>query len=161
MLGLDLETFTFLHVAISLIGLAAGFVVVGGFLANVMLPRAIDVFLATTIATNVTGFMFPLVQILPSHIVAGISLVVLAVAAYAYYGQHLAGAWRPVFVAAATAALYLNAFVLVVQTFVKNPALAALAPTQTEAAFVSAHALTLAAFALLGWLSWRRFRPAM
>lgn len=161
MLGLDLETFTLLHIAISLVALAAGFVVVGGLLANVTLPRATDVFLVTTIATNVTGFMFPFVQLLPSHIVAIISLVVLAVAAYAYYGAQLAGAWRPIFVAAATLALYLNAFVLVAQTFLKNPALAALAPTQSEPAFVATQALTLAAFAIVGWLAWRRTRIAM
>jgi hypothetical protein len=157
MLGLDLQTFTLLHVAISLIGLAAGFVVIGGFLANTALPRATDVFLLTTIATNVTGFMFPFVAFLPSHAVALVSLVVLAAAAYAYYAKDLAGGWRTVFVATATAALYLNAFVLVVQTFQKNPALLALAPTQSEPAFVTAQALTLAAFALVGLLSWRRF----
>src|SRR3954453_12081777 len=43
---------------------------------------------------SATGFALPFTNVLPSHIVGGIALVVLAVALLAQYGFHLAGAWR-------------------------------------------------------------------
>jgi hypothetical protein len=95
---LGLDSIALLHIAISLVGIAAGFVVVGGFLANANLPSATFLFLVTTIATSATGFLFPFSQLLPSHIVGIISLVLLAVAVYAYYVTRLAGAWRRIYV---------------------------------------------------------------
>ena len=77
----------------------------------------------------------------------------------ALYVFSLAGAWRWIYVASAVAALYLNTFVLVVQTFIKNPALKQLAPTQSEPPFVITQALLLIAFVVLGALAVRRFRP--
>jgi hypothetical protein len=155
---LGLDGFTFVHILVSLIGIFAGFVVLGGFLSNTRLDTATHVFLAATVATNITAFGFPISQILPSHIVAALSLVVLAVALYAYYGAGLAGAWRWIYVVSATAALYLNVFVLIVQTFLKNPTLLAIAPTQSELPFAVTQGVALAAFLLLGWLAVRRFR---
>ena len=65
-----------------------------------------------------------------------ISLVVLAVALFALYGRHLAGAWRWIYVVTAILALYLNVFVGVVQAFQKVSFLQPLAPTQSELPFV-------------------------
>jgi hypothetical protein len=158
-LGLSVPAFTLLHIAISLIGLAAGFGVLYGFLVSRDSTSWTKVFLAFTILTSVTGYFFPFDKILPSHIVGGVSLAVLAVAVIALYGFRLAGAWRGIYVASAVAALYLNAFVLVVQTFIKNPALKELAPTQSEPPFVIAQALLLLAFIALGVLAVRRFQP--
>ncbi len=153
-----LDGFTLFHILLSLVGIASGFVVLGGFLSNARLDGATHVFLASTVATNVTAFGFPFVQLLPSHIVAAISLAVLAVAVYARYFTGLSGFWRPVYVISATAALYLNVFVLIVQTFIKNPALSALAPTQSEPPFAATQGATLVVFLLLGWIALRRFR---
>jgi hypothetical protein len=153
-----LDGFTFFHIVLSLIGICAGFVVLGGFLSNARLDSATHVFLAATVLTNITAFGFPISQILPSHIVAAISLVVLAVALYAWYGAKLAGPWRSIYVVTATAALYLNVFVLIVQTFIKNPALLAIAPTQSELPFAATQGAALVAFILLGWSAVRRFR---
>jgi hypothetical protein len=154
-----LDGFTLLHILISLVAIASGFIVVGGFLSNSRLDGATHLFLATTVATNVTAFGFPITQILASHIVAAISLAVLAVAIYARYVTGLEGIWRKVYVISATAALYLNVFVLVVQTFLKNPTLVALAPTQSEPPFAATQGLVLVAFVILGWMAVRRFRP--
>ncbi|MCC7251432.1 hypothetical protein [Hyphomicrobium sp.] len=155
---LGLDGFTLLHILISLVAIASGFLVVGGFLSNTRLDSVTHGFLATTVATNVTGFGFPFVELLPSHIVAIISLAVLAVAIYAYYFTGLVGVWRPVYVVSATTALYLNVFVLIVQTFIKNPALAVLAPTQSELPFAATQGGALVLFLLLGWLALRRFQ---
>lgn len=155
-----LDGFTFFHIAISLIGIAAGFVVVGGFLSDARLDSATHLFLVTTVLTNVTGLLFPFQKILPSHVVAIISLVVLAVAVYAYYFTRLQGAWRWIYVASATAALYLNVFVLIAQTFVKNPSLLTLAPTQSELPFAAAQGAALLAFLVIGYLAVKSFSNA-
>jgi hypothetical protein len=93
-------------------------------------------FLATTVATSVTGFGFPFDHLLPSHKVGIISLVVLANRDPARYPLHLAGAWRRIYVISAAIALYLNVFVLVVQAFETVPALRAMAPKQNEPTFL-------------------------
>ena len=158
-LGLSLPAFTLVHIAISLIGLASGFGVLYGFLVSRESASWTKAFLGFTILTSVTGYFFPFEKILPSHVVGGISLVVLAVAVIALYGFRLAGASRWIYVVSAVAALYLNAFVLVVQTFIKNPALKDLAPTQSEPPFVITQGLLLLAFIALGVLAVRRFHP--
>lgn len=158
-LGLTLPVFTLVHIAISLIGIAAGFGVLFGFLASRESPGWTKVFLLFTILTSVTGFMFPFDKVLPSHVTGAISLGVLALALVALYGRRLAGPWRWVYVVTAVAALYLNTFVLVVQTFIKNPALKELAPTQSEAPFAITQGLVLLAFIALGTLAVRRYHP--
>jgi hypothetical protein len=152
-----LEGFTLLHIVISLLAIGSGLVVVGGFLTNSRLDGANLLFLATTVATSATGFLFPFVRFLPSHLFSVISLIVLAVATYAYYAKRLDAPWRRIYVVSALTALYLNVFVLVVQTFVKNPALAAIAPNQSELPFVTTQIFTLLTFLALGYLSIKRF----
>jgi hypothetical protein len=151
-------TFTLVHVIISLIGIGSGLPVLAGLLNGKRLDGWTALFLSTTIATSITGFGFPFDHLLPSHIVGIISLVVLAVAAYARYGAHLAGGWRRVYVIGAVVALYLNVFVLVVQLFRRVPALTALAPTQSEPPFAIVQLAVLVAFAALGVLATKRFR---
>ena len=56
---MSLYAFTALHVAISLIGIASGFVVLFGMIAANKHPGVTSLFLVTTILTSVTGFMFP------------------------------------------------------------------------------------------------------
>src|SRR6266850_7458043 len=126
--GMTISTFTFVHVLLSLLGIGSGFVVMYGLLSGKHLRGWTAPFLATTVATSVTGFGFPFDHLLPSHKVGIVSLLVLAIAIAARYPLHLAGAWRRVYVICAVMALYLNAFVGVVQAFLKVPALNALAP---------------------------------
>ena len=103
-----LKLFTQFHVAISLLGIASGFVVVFGMLSGDPLDGWTAFFLATTIATSVTGFMFPFQKLLPSHIVGIISLVLLALAVYARYAAHLAGSFSWIYVVCAVIAQYLK-----------------------------------------------------
>jgi hypothetical protein len=158
-LGMSLSTFTTLHVIISLIGIVAGLVVLLGMLGGRQLGSWTAIFLATTVLTSATGFLFPFNKLLPSHVVGIISLAVLAIALLALYGLHLAGAWRWIYVAAAVLALYFNVFVGVVQAFQKLAFLQPFAPTQTEAPFIVAQVLVLAIFAALGVLAVRSFHP--
>jgi hypothetical protein len=133
-------------------------VVLGGLVANKRLEGWTLIFLATTLATSVTGFLFPFQQILPSHIVGAISIVVLALAIVGRYGRHLAGSWRWIYVVTAVTALYLNVFVLVVQLFLKVPELAAIAPTQQDPPFIIAQSVVLVLFIIAGAVSVLRFR---
>ncbi len=156
--GMSLATYTLLHVLISLAGIASGLVVVVGWVTGRARPLWTGVFLATTVATSVTGYGFPFEHLLPSHIVGAISLVVLAVAIGALYAFRLRGAWRRVYVVAAAIALYLNVFVGVVQSFLKIPALRALAPKQTEPSFVVSQGIVFIAFVVLAIVAAVRFR---
>src|SRR3989454_7692228 len=135
-LGMTTSTFTIVHVLISLVGIASGLVVVFGLLTRKKLDGWTALFLATTVATSVTGFAFPFDHLLPSHKVGIISLVVLAVAILARYAFHLRGPWRWIYVVCAMVALYLNVFVGVVQAFLRIPLLHAIAPQQTPPAIL-------------------------
>ena len=158
-LGMSTSAFTTFHVVLSLIGIATGLVVAAGMFGSKRLGGWTFVFLATTILTSVTGYFFPVEKILPSHIVGAISLVVLAIATAAFYRNRLEGASRGTYVIAALIALYLNVFVLVVQGFLKVPALKALAPTQSEPPFLVAQGVVLAAFVAIIVGAFRSFRP--
>jgi hypothetical protein len=158
-LGMSLAAFTQFHVIISLVGIGAGIIVLIGMLQSERLPKLTGLFLATTVATSVTGFMFPFATFGPPEIVGVISLVVLIVALLALYFFKLAGAWRWIYVATALIALYLNVFVGVVQTFQKVPFFHALAPTQTEPPFAIAQGIVLLAFIALGIAAARKFHP--
>jgi len=158
MLGMSLATFTFLHVLISLIGIGTGLAVMYGFLRGYRMDLLTAAFLATTALTSITGFGFPFTQMLPSHKVGMISLFLLAAAIPARYVFHLMGPWRLTYVVTAAMALYLNCFVLVVQLFMKVPALKALAPTQKEPPFLVAQLMVLALFIGLTILAAKRFR---
>jgi len=156
--GMTLATFTEVHVVLSLVAVAAGFVVMTGLLGGRDRGEWTALFLVTTVATSVTGFGFPVDHLLPSHVIGIVSLVVLAVAILARYGRRLRGAWRPVYVVCAALALYLNVFVGVVQAFLKVSALHVLAPHQTEPPFLVAQLVVLALFIVLAVLAARRFR---
>lgn len=151
---------TWIHVLVSLAGIATGFLVVFGFLIRRSSAGWITVFLVTTATTSITGFFFPAAHFLPSHAVGILSLIVLAVAIYARHRRRLEGAWRAIFVAGAILALYLNVFVAVVQSFLKIPALKAVAPTQSEPAFKITQLVVLLLFVALGFAAVFRCRPS-
>jgi len=160
MLGMSLETFTLVHVVISVIAILSGFVVVFGMLGGKLLNGSTALFLITAVVTSVTALMFPFEKVTPGIILGCISLVVLAIAIAARYAFHMTGAWRSVYAVLATLALYLNCFVLVAQAFEKVPALHTLAPTQSETPFLVTELVVLAAFVVLGTLATKRFSRA-
>ena len=160
-LGMSVSTFTFIHVVLSLVGIAAGGVVVIEMIGSKKKDVWTTVFLTTTVLTSVTGFFFPRDNLLPSHIVGIISLILLAAAIAALRAYRLAGRWRSIYVVTAIAALYLNVFVAVVQGFLKVPFLTRLAPTQAEPPFVIVQCVVLLAFIGVGVLAFRSFRPEL
>ena len=160
-LGMSLATFTLLHVIISLIAIAAGLVVMFGMLGSRPQPGLTAIFLLFTILTSVTGFLFPFTQLLPSHMVGILSLVLLAIACVALYVMKLSGPWRWIYVLTALISLYLNVFVLVIQSFLKISALSAVAPGNPPAGpvFAVVQGIVLLFFVLVIIGAWRRFKP--
>jgi hypothetical protein len=158
-LGMSIGAFTLLHVIITLVAIGSGLIVVGGMFASRRLPVTTALFLFTTALTSLTGFLFPIHGLTPALRVGILACVILAVALFALYKDDLAGAWRWIFVITAVASLYLNVFVLVVQSFVKVSALNALAPTQSEPPFTITQAVVLAIFILIALIAVMKFRP--
>ena len=163
-LGLSLPAFTLVHVIISLIGIVAGIIVMFGMLGSKSMPGLTAIFLLFTILTSATGFLFPFKELLPSHMIGILSLVLLAIGCIALYAMKLAGVWRPVYVVTAMISLYFNVFVLIIQSFLKVPALAALAPAVPPAppsgpVFAVVQGLVLVFFVLVIIGAWRRYRP--
>ena len=156
-LGMSTSALTLVHVLLSLVGIASGLLVVYGLLLGKRFDGATVIFLVTTSLTSLSGFLFPVDHLLPSHKLGIISLVVLAIAIPARYVFHLAGSWRWIYVVGASMALYLNVFVLIAQLFMKVPALKALAPTQSESPFLVAQILVLLIFVGLTILAAKRF----
>jgi len=157
--GMSLATFTLIHVIISLVGIGSGLIVLFGIFSGKRLDGMTALFLVTTVLTSVTGYGFPVEHLLPSHIVGAISLVVLAIAIVARYSFNLAGRWRAIYAVTAVMSLYLNCFVLVVQSFLKVPALHALAPKGNEPPFAIAQGILLVLFIVAGILAVKKFRP--
>src|SRR5471032_2169870 len=160
-LGLSLSTFTTVHVIISLIAIVAGIIVMFGLLGSNRMPGMTAIFLLFTILTSATGFLFPFEGLKPSYIVGALSLVLLAIACIALYGMKLSGAWRWIYVVTALLSLYFNIFVLVIQSFLKIPALTALAPGNPPSGpvFAVVQGIVLVFFVLMIIGAIRRFRP--
>ncbi|WP_398482619.1 hypothetical protein [Tardiphaga sp.] len=160
-LGMSLATFTLLHVVISLIAIVTGLIAMVGLLKSRPMPGWTGIFLLTTILTSVTGFFFPVDKLLPSHVIGIISLVLLAIACLALYGRGLAGSWRWIYVVTAMTSLYLNIFVLIIQSFLKVPPLHALAPSvpPSEPPFAIVQGIVLVLFVAATFLAVRKFRP--
>ena len=119
-LGISLSAYTTIHVIISLIAIVTGFIAVFRHDREQTAGRWNTIFLWTTIATSVTGFGFP---------ITGITAGTLSSASFRwcswrwrcsrFTSQHLAGAWRWIYVVSAIVALWFNVFVLIVQSFQK------------------------------------------
>ena len=160
-LGMSLSVFTTVHVIISLIAIVAGIIVMFGLLGSNPLPGLTGIFLLFTILTSATGFLFPFEKLLPSHMIGILSLVLLAIACIALYGMKLSGPWRWIYVLTALISLYFNVFVLVIQSFLKIPALTALAPGNPPSGptFAVIQGIILLFFVVVIVGAMRRYRP--
>lgn len=150
--------FSLLHVLVSVLGIVAGLVVAGGMVSGRRLDGWTGVFLVTTLLTNASGFAFPFVKFMPSHVLGALSLLILPVVIAARYSKQLSGGWRTVYVAGSVAVLYFNVFVLIAQLFHRIPALIVLAPKQMEPPFLVTQLAVLGLFIWLGVAAYRGSR---
>jgi hypothetical protein len=152
---------TLVHVIMSLIGIASGFIVLFGMFAGKRLDGWTALFLTTTILTSVTGFIFfPFEKVTPGIILGILSLIVLGIAVYARYSEKMAGGWRSTFVVTAMIAQWFNVFVLIAQIFQKVPAANALAPTANAPAFLITQTVVMIIFIVLIIIAVKKFRTA-
>jgi hypothetical protein len=154
-----LRLYTIFHTALSLVAIISGLLVVKGLIASADRQLWTLLFLCTAAATTVTGFFFPFHGVTPALVLGVISIVPITLAFVARYRTGQAGAWRGAYVISIVATLYFNCFVLVVQSFQKNPSLNSLAPTQTEPPFKIAQLVTLILFIVIGFLSFKKYQP--
>jgi hypothetical protein len=155
--GMSLSVFTTVHVALSLIGIGAGFIAIVGMIGGKLLRAVTALFLATTVLTSVTGFLFPFNGVTPGIVLGILSMLVLILAITALYMKSLAGPWRGTYVISASLAQYFNVFVLFAQLFAKVPALKAIAPTQSSPVFGGTELVVLIVFIALTTLAFKRF----
>jgi hypothetical protein len=155
-----LQILTIVHVIISLLAIASGFVVMAAMARGEARHPWTTFFLAMTVATSATGFLFPIKGFTPALAFGVISLIALGLAIYAWRSKRLEGGWRKTYLINALFAQYLNVFVLVVQLFLKVPFLKAWAPTQQDPPFCIAQALVLAGFIGVGFTALRKTRTA-
>jgi len=174
--GLSVAAFTLVHVAISLIAIASGFVVVFGLIGSYRLPKLTALFWLMTVLTTVTGFMFFLAptqakMITPAAATGIVAAIVFIPGLIALYAKHLDGKWRWIYAIAAVISLYLNVFVLIVQSFGKlkiiNPAASFDPPfgppfaPPTDFHFAVVQGVTLVIFVMLGVVAAIKFRRGL
>jgi hypothetical protein len=164
--GMSVETFTLVHVIITLVAIASSFIVMFGMLASKRLPGWTAICLLFTVLTSVTGFMFPIHGFTPALGTGIISMILLALALYGLYAKRLFGAWRWIYVVTAVAAFWFNVFVLLVQSFEKVKLLNAAAPMvgppfaePVNTHFVIAQGVALLFFVVMGFLAAKKFHP--
>ena len=162
MTTLATDPLTLIHLAISLLAILTGLPVLVAMLKGGTPITLTGIFLGLTVLTSATGFLFHNEHVTPGMVIGAVSLVVLAVALFALYGRHLVGRWRAAYVITALLAFYLNVFVLVIQSFLKVPALHALAPSVPPAGpvFGAVQGVVLIAFLVAGWLAVKAGRAA-
>ena len=143
---------TLLHVIISLIGIVAGLIVVFGFLKPGKPGLMNTTFLAFTILTDITGYIFfSFHGVTPAIKLGAISLMVLIVAVIALRKKR-----TMTYIVAATLAEFFNVLVLIVQSFEKIPALHKFAPTGKEPIVGIMQAVVLVFFIVLAVIAIRK-----
>jgi hypothetical protein len=153
-----LSTLGVLHTALSLSALVSGLIVVGGLLASRRLDALTALYLASALATTVTGFGFPGSFGIPQAI-GVMALLVLLVAILARYAFRLAGPWRATYAVAAVLGVWSMVFFTIGEAFLRLPVLKAMAPTLTELPFGLAQVAALALFVALAVAAAKAFRP--
>jgi hypothetical protein len=153
MTALATDPLTLVHLAISLAAIATGLPVLAAMIKGRNPVTLTGIFLGLTVLTSITGYLFHNASVTPGMIIGALSLLVLAVALFALYGRRLTGRWRTAYAVTATLALYLNVFVLVIQSFIKIPPLHALSPSIPPAGplFGAVQAIVLIVFIVAGW----------
>ena len=154
-----MTAFTQFHVLLSLLGILSGLIVLSGLCTSKPMPGWSLLFLVTTMATNLTGFLFPFNGLTPAIGVGLLSTLVVLITISARYQHLLARKWRWIYVVGAVIGLYFNVFVLVVQSFLKIPSLHELAPNGNELPFAIAQGVVLLFFIVTGAIAVKKFHP--
>ncbi|MBS0472806.1 MAG: hypothetical protein JSR60_17175 [Proteobacteria bacterium] len=159
--GIPVFSFVFVHTLITLIAIVSGLLMLFATLGNRRSEGATSVFLIFSVLTAITGFIIQTFPVTPAVVTGVLLSLALIPALLARHVFGFAGAWRWIWVVTAFLSLYLNCFVLVIQSFLKVPALHALAPGAPPGGpvFGAVQGVVLVFFVVSGFLALRRFRP--
>ena len=157
-LGLSTAAFTAVHVVLSLLAIASGFVVVFGLLTARRLPFFTALFLATATLTCLTGFLFPFHGMTLSIEMGIPAITVLLLAAIDRYTGIFSGVWRHTYVVCVMVALYCIVVVLVAQLFAQFLAPTARVPWRPGMFLPLAQLAVFVAFVAVTRLALKRFR---
>lgn len=113
-------------------------------------------FLATALATSITGFLFPFHGVTPAIVVGVVATIVLVVALIARPKAAQSRGWAISYSMSLIASEYFLFFVGVAQAFTKIAPLHALAPTLKEPPFGITQIIVLLTFVALAMLTLRR-----
>jgi len=159
-LGLSTAAFTAVHVVLSLLAVASGFIVVFGLLTARRLPFFTALFLASAALTCLTGFLFPFHGMTLSIEMGVPAITVLLLAAIDRYTGIFSGVWRHTYVVCVMVALYCIAVVLVAQLFEQFLPPTAREPWHPGWLLTLAQLAVFVAFAVVTRIALKRFRAA-
>src|SRR5258708_12259631 len=89
---LGMTPLTFIHILLSLIGIATGILVVFQMIGGKRLGGLNTIFLATTILTSVTGYFFPITKFTPGIIIGPIPPWLPPITLFAFCSKKLSTA---------------------------------------------------------------------
>ena len=159
--GIPIGSFVFVHTVITLVAIVTGLPVLFGLLRSDRMNGMTAIFLLFTVLTDVTGFVIQIKPVTPAVMLGAILAAVLIPTLAARYLFAMRGMWRWIYVVGATLSLYLNVFVLVVQSFLKVPALHTIVSSVPPSGpvFGAVQGVVLILFLIAGYLGVRRFHP--
>lgn len=153
-----LDGFTMFHVLITLIQLVSGIGLVYVFIQGRSSDRLAAIFLISTAADLVTGFLFPFHGVTPAIVIGLLNVVILIPTVVAWYRLARARFWKPILVFGSLALLYFDCLVFIVQSFQKVPGLHQLAPVGNEPAVLVSQTLLFIVTIVVGYLCFRGMR---
>ena len=138
-----LTLYTAIHVILAVLALGLGVLALYR-LANFVKSKLVAAYWAMSALTTATGFGFPFVKFLPSHMIGILSMLSLVAMALAYRLKSRLG--RVVYVLSTFISVYFLTFVAIAQVFTKVPALNAHGPGIDGTPFIVVQTLVLAIF---------------
>lgn len=147
----------FIHVAFGLIAIGAGAALLLRMLTGEFLEKWAAVFLKSALAASVTGLLFPLHHLQPTHVAAMFGIYVSGAAVLAWRRFQLAGTWALTFALSIIILVAVSTFVAIAHAFRFVPVLRALAPTQSAPAFVVTEIVVILPLVALGVFAVCRF----
>jgi hypothetical protein len=152
-----LSLLTFVYTVFDVVAIETGAVVLFGLLNGELLRKWTVLFLRFTLATSVTGLLFPLHSFTLVHRCSMLSVYVSGMVVLAWRAFHLAGVWRSIFALTITIVLYLNVVAAIDQVFEQISRFTVLATTQSELTFRATQFLVMVLFAVIGIVTVKRF----
>lgn len=153
-----LADFTILHILISLIALISGVRLTIGFSKGTDPNATRLIFLVSTAANLLTGFLFPFHGVTPAIVIGALNTVILVGTVVASGRRRRSQFWAVTYIVGALALLYFNFLVFIVQSFQKVPFLHAIAPVGNEPPIIILQGLLFVVAIAAGYLCLRRSR---